>query len=722
MRLLDLDGLTNQDDKLAYALAIGIKCDEVISDKWGLLFQLVYGAGVTIVTGPWGAEFWTAVSPEVRIEIQPDGGTWDLRRDLDDWCAIQVGLTTSELKKFLSKAPTTRHSKYQNWQQWNDYVLYVKSMVSSAKPIVVEEFPVKEITSSNAMTLINSPETLAADYEWDEETKEPICMSLATENGTYVVFDTLEVTPALEERLLKTRNTIFHQGRADLGTQMSPSMRELVHDAQVAAYLLGESELGLKELTEKFLGRYPMHYPGPLSTLPKELVVRYAGADARNTYDLHKLLEARVRAEGLGDIYERIELPLVPIIANMESVGSPVDIQAVMEEREELWNEEQAFLEEMGRRGYPNFDTDNVQREFLASNVGFDPGSLDKRVLSAIPGNAVDDLLHYRGIRTLRRNFLDRHIGRWEEAGRPVDFRLYPRFNQAGSAAEGRTFKRAPRTGRLSSSDPNFQNQPRKLRRIFITPDGSKYLYWAADYSALELNIAAALSGDENMLRVLQEQCPDGNGNDLCKHVPKHGDMHGLFQHKIFEMTGVHVERVIAKNGNFEQNYGGGADKLREICYVSQPRAFITLEQAEAVIGTHKELFHGYHKWVGEVRHSAHVDGFARTLYGRKQWLPGLYYRDPQEVAASERAAVSHTVQGTAADILKVKMAEVLDPLQKYGNHMAIQCHDELTGWMHIDTAEDFEREVKGIMEDIEINGLKLKVSFGKGKNWGEAK
>lgn len=584
--------------------------------------------------------------------------------------------------------------------------------------------------------------------------------------------DTVRLKQALSGRLISGQPTVMHGARADVGTLYLGDPLELVgkadlDDTMVMAYLCGEPVLALKELTHKLLGRDPTEFPGNLSDLPAALGTRYAAADARNTYDLYATLGRTLAERHQWPVYLDIEKPLIPVIVSMEREGVPLDIDEVKRQYRD------AVKIEMGMRyairdNY-GFDVSqdkgrtlatNQVRQFVQSFRGTDPGSTDQRVLTLFPEGEIDLLFLYRRSRTLRRNFLGRalrysyastHPGherhlfkarkrftekgeltdlgkyldwkrKWDNLPEPTDslpkqFRYFPRFNQAGSV-DGDNHS-APRSGRLSSSDPNFTNQPRgDLRRTYVPPRGCKW--WSWDYSSLELHIAAAISGDPEMLRILTEQCPDGP-LDQCKHKPKHGDMHGYLQYKLYEYTKRLTPRPTVKVFNFMEIYGGGASKGVEI--VAKDRVYITLETAKDIDTAHHTAFSGFWTWREALLETNAARGYAETLDGRRRYIPEYRSRDSERRAYADRAGANHSVQGTAADIVKRMMAKVVPVLLKYGAHMCSQVHDEINGWIPKDAnLQNFKQEMEAILTSVVLpHGLRLKVEGGFGDSWGEA-
>ena len=769
---MDEEGLTYAEDKAAYLAALGI-AGEAVTSRLGLLGRLLHGAGCSILTGPRGVAFWQIVSPEVKIRVVPDDIEVKERfTDLREWAYRAVGFSPTVSKQLLArKTPVPVDDwRYSNWVAAAELLAALES-ADNGDNLVVEDFPVEQWRVEDGLRFFRENNAFVAlDWEWDIETGEPVGWSVADSSRTAYVplrasdftggFE-LESRQAFTDYLNGGGSATLHGGRADLGTQFCGDPIDLVgkadiDDTMVMAYLAGEPILNLKDLSRKYLGRDPVAFPGNLSELPVSLATRYAGADARNTYDLFGKLAAVLYERGQWDVYREIERPLVPIVASMERYGIPVDIASV----KAAYRRAVAVEQGVRRSILDNYGFDvakdtgdfehNEARQFVASVRGADPGTLDQRTLTTFPEGEIDLLLLHRRSRTLRRNFLGRALKyyhaanhptaerrlfksrqrftkagkltdlgqflewktQWERLEDPTQFRYFPRFNQAGSMDQEN--RSAPRSGRFSSSSPNFQQQPRGMREIFVPPPDM--LWWSFDYSGLELHIAAALSQDAAMLESLTKVC----SSLPCEHKPKCGDLHSAFQYKLYDLTGSLMDRALVKTGNFEQLYGGGAGKLVEI--VAKDRTHISLETAQAVVEGHKKAFPGFHAWADERRKVHKNLGYATTYMGRRRYIPEIKSRDPERQSYGSRAGINHEIQGTAADIVKIAMRLVAPVLREYGAHMCAQVHDELDGWIGEDAdVKSFMREMEEAMTSIELPGMKLKIEGSVGKSWGEA-
>ena len=745
-----------------YAAAIGLHGTllRTEEDRLLLLARLRNGAGVNVYTGPLGAPFWSLASLEVKVRVEPDGTEYDFRTtDMTLWSLMAGGMVQTEARRLDDKPPTTRSAQYQRWVEADALRsrLSETAAIASATPIVVHAFAVELVRdpADQLMLLEKLNEFSAVDWEWEVPSLNPVGLSISTGERNYYLpvrasdYDAGEghgtaLRVALGGRLAANLRAVFHNGRSDLGTQYAGDPVELsgreLDDTLILAYLAGERDLRLKPMTRAhFPDRDPMDYPMDkdghgLEVLPVELAARYAAAgDTRNTYDLYFKLRASVEERGMWGMYKAFERPLMPIIASMEKYGSPMDMREVLRMREEHWQAEETIRTRVLEESGYDISDDEETKQYIKSKTGYYPGKLDKRVLSKHQGAWMDELIHpevgYRPYRTRRRSFLDRSIARWEEQGRPEDFRVYSNFVQAGGVLDNdpRGFKSAPRTGRLSSSGskrpwdraygaPNLTNQPRLIRAAFIAPPGD-YDFWSLDYNGLELHIAAAVSQDPVMLEVLRQICPVAPLP--CPHKPKCADLHDSFLFEIVNRTGRDPGRPAAKQANFEQLYGGGVDKLVQI--LAMQRIFIAYEMAKVLVDMHHERHAVYHEYGDSVIEKARSNGgYAESLFGRRRYEQDLFSNDPETRSWAERALVNMTIQGTAADVVKQAMVWAVPVLRHFGAHLSIQVHDELVGWCPKATSKQFIAAMKAVMVTVPVPGLRLKVEGSVASNWGE--
>ncbi|MHC5058595.1 MAG: DNA polymerase, partial [Planctomycetota bacterium] len=742
---IDLTGLTRQQAEVHdYVEALELE-GELVGTHDGRLALLAMareGAGFTILTGPEGAAYWLPVSLEVNVRVVPDGLDMAERLPVGmEWALRAMGVAPSPARLLAArdKPPTPKHQSYVVWAKADRLLKQAEGRTDEA--LIIEQFPLTVIHGMHAQMafLDNLDHMVAMDGEWEiADTpmgeRELHGLSVSDEaHNWYLPVRASDYMPgpnhdaqmrAAVKRTVHRIPTIWHNAKADLqalypgdpigayGTQM--------HDTIVQAYLLGFNDLALKPRTREDLGRDPMDYPkgheGGLATLPLALGARYAAADTRNTYDLFVGYSEELKNRGRQwDIYDSIERPLVPVTASMEWGGTTFDATEARVLRDNFVAMEQALVSLWWARTHCDITTDKGTRAAIKVMTGYDPGSVASANLAKVEDTWMDSIMAYRKIRHRRRGFLDKHIARHEAAGSPDNYIIHSNFNQAGSADQhdARSFKRAPRSGRYSSSGDagNLQNQPGDIRATFTAPKG--YRFWSLDYSGLELNVMAAMSQDSAMLRVLGTTCP--SEEDECPHDPKCGDLHDAFRADVLARTGVAIERTAAKQGNFSGAYGGGADML--VTILGKARAHVDYDTAKLIAETRRETFPASYRYSEAVIAKARTNGgysetfYSETFYGRRRYDPDLWSSDRQAQAHAERALINHTIQGTAADILKIAMMQVLPTVLQYGAHVSMQVHDELVGVCPIEGADEFIAEVSAIMESIRLPGVDLKVT-----------
>lgn len=720
---LDAEGLTYVTDAMAYADALDLTYDEVVGNRRSLLSQLRHGAGVTILTGPMGAPYWSVVGPEVQVKIVPDGEVYSERVSDAEWPFVAVGGTRAEARRLVARTTRPRPRTYMRPQILWDLAVEMGAAPASTTPIIITDYDVQTWTVEEACQYLEQSRSVCAlDWEWsidDDTYLEPIGLAVADATTTaWVPVWTPEGRDVVGgESLRRSVATflqgggaaIWHDARADLGTQYPGDPLELVpnyrgHDTKIMMFLNGDVQLSLKQGARKYLHREPVEFgafAASLQHVDAAAVARYAGADGRNTFDLWMRLTAALGRKEQLDVYEQFERRLPPFIASMEKYGTPLDVDRARERLVETWTDaayiREAVVEATGWDLYSDADT----RGLLTEQLGFDPGTLDQRVLSRFDSGWVDVVLQFRRARTLGRNFLGSHLARRDALGARPDYRVYPRFNQAGPIDQ--EDRSAPRTGRLSSANPNLQNQPRSLRDIFVPPNG--FTWWSFDYSQLELRVAAALSKDSAMVEAYTSDPPL--------------DLHNELQQEVLARSGMTVVRPAAKQANFAKKYGSDWKMIRDI--LATQRIPLSVVEAKAISDAHDTRFPGYVAWAELAGSGSATRGYAETLWGRRCYK-GFDHNDLGSIAGFRRFAVNASIQGTAALIVKKCMLDLAPVLLEYGAHCCNQTHDELNGWVEKEKVDDFLVEASRIASAIILpGGVPLSVDVGHGSNWGVA-
>jgi DNA polymerase-1 len=486
----------------------------------------------------------------------------------------------------------------------------------------------------------------------------------------------------------------------------------VTYDSMIASFVLdpGNRSHALTDLARERLGRSLVGSQqaagkGAFAELPVAEAARVSAAQAEMVLRLEEAFRSEIEAHHLVRLLEEIEMPLVPVLVDMEITGVMVD-RALLGEIARGFNTELTGLEldiyraaggEFNINSTPQLRTVLFEKLKLPVQKRTKTGpSTDVEVLEqlAAMGHEVPRLLiEYRELSKLKSTYVDALPGYVNaETGR-----VHTSFNQTGAA-----------TGRLSSSDPNLQNIPVRtrrggeIRRAFVAPPG--HLLLIADYSQVELRLLAHFSDDPAFVAAFQ----------------RGGDIHRQTAAVIFGVPESDVTsemRARAKTINFATIYGQGAQALSR-------QLGITLTEAKAFIQHYFERFSGVRAWLDRTVEEARHKGFVETLFGRRRYIPELRDRNFSIRAFGERTATNSPLQGSAADLIKIAMIRIHAALReaKLQAKMLLQVHDELV--FEIPEAERTAAGalVKREMEGVAILRVPLVVTIGAGKNWIDAK
>lgn len=468
-------------------------------------------------------------------------------------------------------------------------------------------------------------------------------------------------------------------------------------DCAVAAYLLesNRSSYDLKSLSADYLGRVA---PEQASEREK------AAAEARAAVELAAVLEERLREDGSMQVFERIEMPLIPVLARMERAGVGLNTVALEELKREVAGRIDALTSEIYDLAGVEFLVDSPKQlaGVLFDKLGLPVRKRTKTGFSTDAGVLAElALLHpiaekivfYRELTKLKSTYIDAL-----PALVASDGRIHTTFNQTVAA-----------TGRLSSSAPNLQNIPvrtefgRRIRAAFI-PAIEGDLMVAVDYSQIELRILAHLSGDPGLIEAFT------SGEDF----------HAVTASRVFGVAIDEVPaeyRVRAKAVNFGIVYGQSAHGLADSLKVSHA-------EAQEMIDRYYRAYPRVREYLDETIASAYRDGYASTLFGRKRRIPELKSLNYNLRSFGERTAMNHPMQGTAADIMKLAMIEVDKRLHEHGMsaRMLLQVHDELVFECPAEELETLSRLVRDAMGGAVELSVPLEVNVASGENWAVAK
>ncbi len=441
-------------------------------------------------------------------------------------------------------------------------------------------------------------------------------------------------------------------------------------------------------------------------TLGKSIIGQSIDEQIESFWQAKALIQERLNEYDLQKVFNQIEMPLLPVLAEMEKNGIRIQVK-ILEKLSSQASKKLGVLEEkIFKLAGQKF---NINSPSQLKTILFDKLQLKVKGLRKTAGGAIstqaselnklkgqheiiDLILDYRELAKLKTTYLDPLPGLVD----PKTSRLHTTFNQAGAA-----------TGRLSSSDPNLQNIPiqselaSEIRSAFEAEPG--FVLLSFDYSQIELRIAAAIAMDEKMMSAFKED----------------KDIHTL---TAAEVNNVPIEKVTpemrrsAKALNFGVLYGMGARSFAESSGISR-------EKAEQFIKEYFSDFSGLAKYIEEIKDEARRNGFVRTLTGRRRYLPEIHGPNDMIVAQAERMAVNMPIQGTCADIMKLAMIKVHDYLSKNGAHdfarMILTVHDELLLEVEAQKIAEIAPAVKQIMENVLKLPVPIKVDVKSGENWG---
>lgn len=528
------------------------------------------------------------------------------------------------------------------------------------------------------------------------------------------------VKPMLEdESVLK----VFQNAKYDLNVldRVGINVRP-IEDTMVMSFNLDAgrgdgmgSGHGMDELSERHLGHAPLAFKDvcgtgkkaiPFGEVPLDRATEYAAEDADITLRLYRLFKPRLSEEGGTKIYERVDRPLIPVVAAMEREGIKVDRARLAKLSEEFACETKSLESEIHDIAGEEFAVGSPKQlgEILFEKMGFKGGkkgksgaySTDQSVLEKLSGEGSDiarKVLEWRHLSKLRSTYTEA----LQDAINPDTGRVHTCYSLVGA-----------QTGRLSSTDPNLQNIPirtpigRQIREAFVPEQGNTLL--AADYSQIELRIAAHMA-DVGTLKEAFE-----NGEDIHARTAK--EMFG-------EVT--RDTRARAKTINFAILYGisrwGLAGRLE-----------VHADEAQDMIDTYFQRFPGIQRYIMETLETVRERGYSETLFGRKTWFPRIKSKNQAERQGSERAAINAPIQGTSADIIKRAMVRMLPALHDAGlGHvrMLLQVHDELVFELPEAEVATASPIIERVMAEAALPAVTLDVplaiDIGTGASWDAA-
>ncbi len=485
-------------------------------------------------------------------------------------------------------------------------------------------------------------------------------------------------------------------------------LKGIAFDTMLASYLLDPAarQHNLDAIAERFLGVRLTAYKDlsdpDFRKVPIDEAARYAVEDAEIVVRLRDVLAEEMADKELTRVFEDVEVPLVPVLADVELAGILLDKGMLEKQGDELQKRldvlERELYELAGEAFNPNSpkQVGRVLYDVLGLPVlkrtktgpSTDAGVLGELAEQhALPAK----LVQYRELEKL----MNTYIRKLPDYVHPDTGRIYTSLNQTIAA-----------TGRLSSSDPNLQNIPVRteiggeIRKAFVAPPGRVLL--AADYSQIELRVLAHLSGDETLIETFQ------SGEDL----------HARTARELFDLEDDQIDtaqRSAAKRVNFGILYGISAYRLGKELRIPQ-------DEAKGYIDRFFDVYPGVKAFVDDQIALARAQGFVTTALGRRRYLPAINSRNFNQRSFDERNAVNAPIQGTAADLMKLAMIAVHGAMRsdETDADMLLQVHDELIFEVNEDKAEAVGKRVTALMEGVMELRVPLEVEVKLGRNWGE--
>ena len=497
--------------------------------------------------------------------------------------------------------------------------------------------------------------------------------------------------------------------------QYGMNVQAPLFDTMIAHYLINpDMRHNMDVLAENYLGYQPQHITeligkkGPnqrsMRNVPLDKQTEYAVEDADVTYQLKNHFVTEMASKEVIDLFNKIELPLVNVLADMESAGIYIDVDylnelAVQFQKETATLEERIYeqagepfnLASPKQLGPILFDKLKLVDKPKKTKTGQYSTAEDVLSYLAKDHAIVADILEWRSVKKLSNTYIEA----LPQQVNPKTDRVHTIFNQAVAA-----------TGRLSSNHPNLQNIPIRtergqlVRKAFI-PRDEEHVLLAADYSQIELRVIASLSQDKEMQEAFQ----------------KGEDIHASTAAKVFNVALEQVsreQRSQAKTVNFGIVYGVSAFGLSN-------QTNLNRKESKALIDAYYETYPQLKSYIRKQVDFARENGYVETILGRRRYLRDINSQNSIVRSAAERNAVNAPIQGSAADIIKIAMLRIHEKLKEFDSQMLLQVHDELVFDAKKSELDALTNMIKNEMEQAYKLQVPLVVDVGTGTNWLEA-
>lgn len=495
------------------------------------------------------------------------------------------------------------------------------------------------------------------------------------------------------------------------------NIKNKLFDTMVAHFLfMPEMRHNMDILAETYLNYQPVSIETligkkgkdqlSMRVAPLELIKDYAAEDADVTLQLKHKFVPELKSAEVESLFNSVEVPLIPVLANMEREGINLDVTVLKEFSEQLQNDIALVDKEIQELAGTKFNISSPKQvgeilfEYLKiidkpKKTKTGQYATGEDVLSKLEGAhpIVSKILDYRELVKLKSTYVDT----LPELVNKNTKRIHTSFNQVVAV-----------TGRLSSDNPNLQNIPirtergRQIRKAFI-PRNNDYILLSADYSQIELRIVASISGDPAM----------------CEAFNLNKDIHTATAAKVYGIAESEVTKEMrykAKSVNFGIIYGQGAFGLAENLGISRT-------EAKEIIDNYKKEFSYIDKYMSDSINFARENGYVKTLLGRKRWLRDITSNNATVRSFAERNAINAPIQGSAADMIKVAMINISHALaeKSFKTKMVLQVHDELVFDVYKPELEIVKPIIEHHMKHALPLNVPVEVGMGVGENWLEA-
>ena len=659
-------------------------------------------------------------------------------------CDVELPLTFEDLvpqqADTESLAQFYGQFEFKSWQQEiDDTAVLPDTMVPApaAAPAVETEYEVilDEAHLQQWITLLEAQKLIAVDTETtsiDYMRAELVGFSFAISPGKAAYLPVAHDYPgapdqvSLAAALQALKPVLENSAIAKVGQNLKYDMSVLaryglqvmgpLHDTMLQSYVLNSvaTRHNMDALAAFYLDRKTIHFEDvagkgakqlTFNQIPLETAGDYAAEDADVTLQLHHCLFPQLQAQsGLLHVYNNIDMPLVPILSEVERQGTLVDGRMLKQHGAELSDRLNEITQQVWVLADENFNLDSPKQlqsilyekmalPVLKKTPGGQPSTAEAVLIDLAQDYELPQLiLTYRSLAKLKSTYADKlPLDIHPETGR-----IHTSYHQAVAA-----------TGRLSSSDPNLQNIPirntegRRIRQAFVAPPGRVVL--AADYSQIELRIMAHLSGDAG----------------LTQAFAQNQDIHRTTAAEVFGLAPDDVadeQRRSAKAINFGLIYGMSAFGLAKQLNISRGLAADYIDR-------YFDRYPGVLRYMEETKAIAAEQGFVETVFGRRLYLPEINAKAVPRRQAAERTAINAPMQGTAADIIKLAMIAVQEwlPISGLAADMILQVHDELVFEVEEKDVDELNLGVIERMSAAAALSVPLVVDTGIGENWDQA-